>query len=159
LRAVALGAAAREAVTDGEEPVPDIKPAASIRRFDVFAEFNRLKALSEGRSEDQAKGYGVWLAKVVAARRYGSSVTPVAPRNAHDRHDAAGAHEQEQEEEPDFKSVGGELQTDATFDREIVRRMGEPFYQQVFSPAIQQAFAEGKKYEQIRDAIRAEWKR
>ena len=37
----------------------------------MFAEVNRLKALQDGRPADQAKGYGIWLAKVVAGRRYG----------------------------------------------------------------------------------------
>ena len=54
-------------------------PLKSIRRFDVFAEVNRLKALQEGRPEDEAKGYGIWLAKVVAGRRYGQK----ADRDGH----------------------------------------------------------------------------
>ena len=45
-----------------------------------------------------------------------------------------------------------------TFDEEIIERMGTPFYQQVFHPAIAQAFREDKKYEQIRDTIRTQWK-
>ena len=45
----------------------DPAPKKAIRRFDVFAEVKRLEALAEGRPEDEAKGYGVWIAKVVAS--------------------------------------------------------------------------------------------
>ena len=37
--------------------------------------------------------------------------------------------------------------------------MGAPFYHQVFHPAIAQAFREGKRYEEIRDSMRAGWKK
>jgi hypothetical protein len=36
--------------------------------------------------------------------------------------------------------------------------MGREFYDDVFHPAIQQAQKEGKRYEDIRDAIRKDWK-
>ena len=49
----------------------EIKPKAPIRRFDVFAEYTKLQALRDGMSPEEAKGYGLWLAKVVAARKYG----------------------------------------------------------------------------------------
>ena len=57
-----------------------------------------------------------------------------------------------------FKSAGGVPQTDRIFDEEIVERMGVPFYEQVFHPAMTAAFREGKKYEDIRDTIRKQWK-
>ena len=60
----------------------------------------------------------------------------------------------EQEEEPKFHSVGDELQTDETFDHDIIERMGARFYDAVFVPAITPAREEGKKYETIRDTIR-----
>ncbi len=49
----------------------ELKPKMPVRRFDVFAEYSRLKARQEGESAAQAKGYGIWLAKVVAARKFG----------------------------------------------------------------------------------------
>jgi hypothetical protein len=36
--------------------------------------------------------------------------------------------------------------------------MGPEFYEVVFQPAIHDALAEGRKYEQIRDTIRKDWK-
>ncbi len=125
-------------------------PRQPIRRFDVFAEYTRQVRLTKGYPQDEAKGYGIWLAKVVAARRFGqrSDSGSKASRPKPDQH----------EEEPKFRSVGDEPQTDETFDHDIIERMGAGFYGEVFVPAITEAREQGKKYEEIRDAIRKEWK-
>ena len=49
-----------------------LHPDKAIRRFDVFAEYTRLERLDRDYPEDEAKGYGIWLAKVVAARKFSS---------------------------------------------------------------------------------------
>jgi hypothetical protein len=41
-----------------------------IRRFDVFAEYTRQQAIGDGIAPDVAKGYSLWLAMEVAARRW-----------------------------------------------------------------------------------------
>ena len=131
-----------------------LKPRQAVRRFDVFAEVNRLEALAEGKLEDEAKGYGVWLAKVVAGRRFErkgdrAERPPIRQEGDTTPADAPGGK---------FRHAGDELQTDETFDREIVERMGPDFYDQVFAPAIRAAVEQGKTYEEIRDTIRASWK-
>jgi hypothetical protein len=131
--------------------MPGIKPRFPIRRFDVFADYNRVKNEADGMPADQAKGRAVWIAKVVAGRRGGGAVA-AEPRQ---KHGEGGAPH---EEEDKFRSVGGVPQTDETFDKEIVDRMGREFYQEVFHPAIKQAFKEGRRYEGIRDSIRKGWK-
>jgi hypothetical protein len=131
-----------------------MKPRFPIRRFDVFADYNRVKNEADGMAEDIAKGRGVWVAKVVAGRRYGSAPPP--PKS--DEEWKRSKKEKGEEEDEGFRSVGGELQTDATFEKEIVDRMGREFYNDVFHPAIVQAFKEGKRYEEIRDSIRKDWK-
>jgi hypothetical protein len=124
-------------------------PHQPIRRFDVFAEYTRQERHEKGFPEDEAKGYGIWLAKVVAARRFGQKSSSDGKKPS--TKDAHG-------EEPTFRSVGDELQTDETFDHDIIDRMGERFYDQVFVPAITAAREEGKSYETIRDTIRRGWK-
>ena len=132
-----------------DSPSTDASPHQPIRRFDVFAEYTRQERREKGYPEDDAKGYGIWLAKVVASRRFGqkSATESTKPAQKRDR----------SEEEPKFRSVGDELQTDETFDHDVIERMGARFYEEVFAPAIAAARDEGKTYETIRDTIRRGW--
>jgi hypothetical protein len=127
------------------------RPKAGIRRFDVFAEYTRLEKLAEGMPADEAKGYAVWLAKVVAARKYG--------RIKPGRHKPVGVAEVFRERpQGKFRSLGGVEQTDRLFEKDIVARMGREFYQEVFSPAVAEAYRNGKTYRDIRDTIRKAWR-
>jgi len=123
-----------------------IKPQQSIRRFDVFAEFARQERIEKGDAPDVAKGEGIWRAKVVASRSRSKS---------DDEKSESGA-------KPDlpktkFKSLSGKEQNDRVFDEEIIDRMGEMFYEQVFAPAIELARKKGEKYMDVRDSIREDW--
>ncbi len=124
-----------------------LHPDKAIRRFDVFAEYTRLERLDKDYPEDEAKGYGIWLAKLVAARKFSSKTG-----------EAKGSSGKKPGPEPKFRSLGDELQTDETFDQDIVDRMGTAFYANVFAPAIAEARDRGEKYEDIRDSIRKDWK-
>jgi hypothetical protein len=124
-----------------------LKPHAAIRRFDVFAEYSRQEALHKGLAADEAKGYGIWLAKVVAARRFGPPKAKKEP--AGEKPELVGGK---------WRTLSDEPQTDELFDHEIVERMGRGFYRQVFAPAIRRAIHDGKKYVEIRDSIRKSWK-
>jgi hypothetical protein len=132
------------------------KPRLPIRRFDVFAEYQRVTNQRRGMPEDVAKGRAIWAAKVVAGRRFGAAPPP-KPR-AENGKSRPAAHHEEEEEEEGFRSLGGELQTDQTFEHEIVNRMGSEFYERVFRPAITDAVEQGRHYEDIRDTIRKSWK-
>ena len=128
-----------------------IRPDSTVRRFDVFAEYTRLEKLKEGLAADEAKGHGIWLAKVVAARKYGR-IKSGSPHEVKRTPEAAAGRLAAK-----FRSLGGVEQTDRLFDKEIVARMGVRFYRQVFAPAIAKAFREGKTYREIRDSIRKDW--
>jgi hypothetical protein len=128
-----------------------IRPKAKIRRFDIFAEYTRLEKLQQGFAADEAKGYGIWLAKVVAARKFGK-IKPDKSGPASD-----GVQEPTGKRRSRFRSLGGVEQTDRVFDHEIIDRMGRPFYEDVLSPAVQEAFKRGMGYRQIRDSIRKSW--
>lgn len=133
-------------------------PRLPIRRFDVFAEYNRQEALAKGMPEDEAAGYGLWVAKVVASGggRGRSPFSPSAPRER----DGTAPAAQESAPEPHEKwhSLGGEPQTAALFEHDIVARMGREFYETVFAPAIADALQQHKSYQAIRDTIRRDWK-
>jgi hypothetical protein len=130
-----------------------VKPKHTVRRFDVFAEYRKQEQEEKGDPDRLAKGYGLWVAKVVASRRSGGAKASGAAgaRDAGDGHDGSAHREGE------WHLLDGEPQTDVLFDREIVQRLGDGFYHQVLVPAIRRARKEGKSYEQIRDALRKEW--
>lgn len=123
----------------------ELHPKKAIRRFDVFAEYTRQARLTKGEPEDVAAGYGIWLAKVVASRKFGTKAKTEGPHKPY----PAGEK---------FRALDDEAQTDQVFDIDIVLRMGRAFYADVFRPAIEAARADGKSYEEIRDEIRVDWK-
>ncbi len=132
-----------------------VKPKAAIRRFDIFAEYNRQKAVAEGMPADVAAGYGLWLAKVVAARRFRRTRTePEAGEGERKGKEPSG----EQLVHKKWRTLSGEPQTAALFKTEIVDRMGRDFYRKVLVPAIKEALGEGKEYTEIRDSLRRDWK-
>ena len=47
------------------------QPNKPIRRFDIFAEYRKQGEQASGMRAEEAKGYGLWVAKVVAARKFG----------------------------------------------------------------------------------------
>jgi hypothetical protein len=98
--------------------------------------------------DDQAKGYGLWIAKVVAARKFGRLRTD-------DRPSASEARARRRRK---WHVLSGEPQTDRLFDHEIVERMGSDFYREVFAPAISRSREQGQSYEAIRDRLRRRWK-
>jgi hypothetical protein len=126
------------------------KPQASLRRFDVFAEYNRQEAMRKGLRADEARGYGLWLAKIVAARRFGRMKAEPGERGA------ARRDEPEELVDGKWRTLSGEPQTDKLFEKEIVDRMGRTFYRRVFAPAIRAARERGASYEAIRDSLRRE---
>ncbi len=138
----------------------ELKPERPIRRFDVFAEYRKQDEQRKGMPEDEAMGYGLWVAKVVAARRFGGGTLKERHEKGKERGKERDGKDDGREQLVDGKwhTLEGEPQTDALFQKEIVERMGHTFYQRVFAPAIEEARKAGKSYESIRDAIRKEWK-
>jgi len=132
-----------------------MKPERPIRRFDVFAEYRKQDEEQKGQPEAEAMGYGLWVAKVVAARRFGGGTLKERPdRKDHDGKESRREHLIDGK----WHTLDDEPQTDALFEKEIVERMGRTFYHRVFAPAIHEAREHGKSYESIRDAIRKDWK-
>lgn len=131
--------------------VSKTKPKAKIRRFDVFAEYTRLEQRRDGEPADVSKGYAIWLAKVVAARKFGRLKPERKAKKPLTREEMAERAVRK------FRALSGIEQTDAVFDHDIIDRMGKTFYRRVFSPAIRKAFERGKTYKDIRDEIRKQW--
>src|SRR6185369_2823755 len=101
-----------------------LKPHKRIRRFDVFAEYRFEDEHEKGMPADQARGYGLWVAKVVAARKFG---------RMKDRPTADAGKPRRRRK---WRVLSGIPQTAKLFDHDIVERMGGDFYREVFAPAI-----------------------
>ncbi len=140
--------------------MPDPAPRRSIRRFDVFAEYRKQDEERKGLPDNEAMGYGLWVAKVVAARRFGGGTLKERQEKGKERGKDGGDRDDRRDRLVDGKwhALDGEPQTEALFQKEIVERMGHTFYHKVFAPAIEEAREAGKSYEAIRDAIRKDWK-
>lgn len=143
---------------EGAEQSPP-HPRVPIRRFDIFAEYNRQKAIEDGIPADEAMGYGLWLAKVVASRSFGRSTLSKSPSELREfgKDEEGGGEGVESQHRQKWRQLDGKPQTDDLFEKEIVRRMGTDFYYKVFVPAIEQAIAAGKSYQSIRDTLRKGW--
>ena len=125
----------------------DIAPRRQIRRFDIFAEWKRLTALErKGMGEDDARTYGLAVAKIVAAR----TLHGHQPEQLRDLKKKARA---EETDEPWWEHLGSADE----FERRVVARMGEDFYEHVLQPAVREAWDAGREYEDIRDTLRAPW--
>lgn len=135
-----------------------IAPQRPIRRFDVFAEYRKQEEEARGRPEGEAMGYGLWVAKVVAARRFGGATAKGGQTGDDGRHGKHDAQAPEHLVDGMWHTLGDEPQTDALFQKEVIDRMGQTFYHRVFVPAIEKARADGTSYEEIRDTIRTSWK-
>jgi hypothetical protein len=129
--------------------MPDNAPAPrlQIRRFDIFAEWNRLKARTRHKmKEADARAYGLAVAKVVAAR----SMHGAAPEQTRELRRRA---RQDEVDEAWWEHLGSSQE----FEQKIVERMGREFYTREFQPAIERAWDAGQHYEDIRDTLRGEW--
>jgi hypothetical protein len=130
------------------------QPRMTIRRFDIFAEWNRLKGREKLKlSAGESRAYGLAVAKVVAGRKQ--------RREAGNAPEAKEKPEKEDGEEKSTSEKGERwwqhLGSDDEFRRVVVRRMGEDFYKDVFAPAVRKAWDAGKDYADIRDTLRSTW--
>src|SRR5437763_16320478 len=99
-------------------PSRTLRPENRLRRFDVFAEYRRQQAHDDGMPADQAKGYGLWVAKVVAARKFGRLKDKPSP----------GPAEERRRRRRKWKILSGVPQTDKLFEQELVDRNGTETY-------------------------------
>jgi hypothetical protein len=122
-------------------------PKSEIRRFDIFAEWNRLKARKRHHlPEPDARAYGLAVAKVVAARKfYGYQPAQVSEWKRRARRDEI------------TDAWWEHLGSNEEFEKKIIERMGKTFYKRVFQPAIKRAWDAGSSYEVIRDRLREGW--
>src|SRR5215207_6332526 len=92
----------------------ELKPKHAIRRFDIFAEYRKQDKQAKEMPEDEAMGYGLWVAKVVASRHHSDAKS--------DQGSGDKDGKRRQLVDGKWRTLGDEPQTDALFDEEIVNR-------------------------------------
>src|ERR1700738_834248 len=122
------------------------RPNKPIRRFDIFAEYHKRDEKASGMRADEAKGYGLWVAKVVAARKFGRI-----------RERGTSRAEDKLRRRRKWHVLSGARQNDKLSDPQIVERMGAEFYRDFFEPAVRAAREQDQPYEAIRDRLRRRW--
>lgn len=123
------------------------RPKAAIRRFGVFAEYNRQQAIKDGMPADKP-------------RPTDSGLRKSSPRVAMGRAkpaESVGKRKQSQVCHGKWRRLNGKSQTAKLFDRESMSRMGRAFYSAVFVPAIRKSIANHERYTDMRDRIRKDW--
>src|SRR5690242_14195976 len=100
-----------------------MNPRLPVRRFDVFAEYTKQQSMKDGMPEDEAEGHGLWVAKVVAARRYGGGPPPPKPKKHGEDKGEGGGEAEEKRPKEKWNMLGGEEQPDEMFEKEVLNRM------------------------------------
>ena len=113
----------------------EVKPKKTIRRFDVFAEYRKQEQQEKGDSERVASGHGLWgwpRWSPAGASGPPAPAVRVPPAERESRAPRA----------PSGREIGtcwtGSLRP-TLFKKEIMQRMGEEFYREVFVPEIRAA--------------------
>jgi len=123
-----------------------------IRRYDIFAITEYLKNLQKGLPEDVAKGDAIWLATLIASRKF--SRGKVQPRTVNGKKDKKLA-EKNGIYTSKWRMLSGKPQTDKVYDKNIIQRMGEDLYQIVLNK-VKELFEAGLDYMDYRDSVREE---
>jgi len=112
-----------------------------IRRFDIFAIFNMVSKKKE-MGDKFAKGYGIWLARMVAGRKFGGS------KSGHKSGVSTGSNKSTGVQT--WMTLSGKPQTDKEYDKELENRFGTSNLHKIEN-FIEKAVFKGMSYEAIRD--------
>jgi len=115
-----------------------------IRRFDIFAIFNMTSKENE-LGKKYAKGYGIWMARMVAGRKFGAVAAPghqVGKGKDYSKTKVSGIQA--------WNMLSGKPQTDKEYEKELVKRFGEANLTKLEN-FVSKAYHKGMTYNAIRD--------
>lgn len=125
-----------------EEELDEIKNI-KIGKWDIISEYHRIDWLKKGYSEEESKIHGIVIAIVGYRARMGKGREPYTPK---------------------LEKKDGEIGVSVThrntekwitpkeFDK-IVKKMGEKYYNSIFSPAIEKLYDEGYSYDKVKELM------
>ncbi|MHA1264385.1 MAG: hypothetical protein ACTSRS_04040 [Candidatus Helarchaeota archaeon] len=128
---------ARSLSAEEREALKDIK----IGKWDIISEYHRIDWLKKGHTEDEAKIHGIVIAIVGYRARLGKK--PLAYKIEKKGGERGVSIEHRKKER---------WITPKEFDK-IIKKMGEKYYQKIFSPAIENLYDQGLSYKEVKEVV------
>jgi hypothetical protein len=115
--------------------------AIKIGKWDIISEYHRIEWLKEGHSEEEAKIHGIVIAIVGYQARLGKQVQKYTIEKKGEQKGVSITHREKER-----------WITTEEFDK-IIDKIGAKYYQEVFSPAIENLFNKGYSYDEVKKAV------
>ena len=112
-----------------------------IGKWDIISEYNRIDWLKKGNNEEEAKIHGIVIAIIGYKARTGKEKQPYKFETKGDEKGVSVTHRNKEK-----------FVTTQEFDK-IIKKMGEKYYNTVFSPAIENLYNQGYSYDDIKKAV------
>ncbi|MFX1340347.1 MAG: hypothetical protein ACFFDK_17185 [Promethearchaeota archaeon] len=123
-----------------EKELNEIK-SVQIGKWDIISEYHRIEWLKNGHSEEEAKIHGIVIAIVGYQARLGKKAQKYQVEQKGKEKGVSVIHRKKE------KWV-----TTKDFDK-IIKKIGEKYYKEIFSPAIQKLFDQRYSYDDVKKAV------
>ena len=112
-----------------------------IGKWDIISEFHRIEWLNKGHNEEEAKIHGIVIAIVGYQARLGKKAQKYQVEQKGKEKGVSLTHRNKE------KWV-----TTKDFDK-IIKKIGEKYYKEIFSPAVQTLYDQGYTYDDVKKAV------
>ncbi|MFX0025759.1 MAG: hypothetical protein ACFE8M_05030 [Candidatus Hermodarchaeota archaeon] len=119
------------------EEIKNIK----VGKWDIISEFHRIEWLKKGYSEEESKIHGIVIAVVGYQARLGKEARTYQLEQKGKEKGVSLTHREKE------KWI-----TTKDFDK-IINKIGEKYYNSIFSPAIENLFNRGYSYNEVKQAV------
>lgn len=123
-----------------EKELNEIK-SIQIGKWDIISEYHRIEWLKKGYSEEEAKIHGIVIAIVGYQARLGKKLQKYQVEQKGKEKGVSVIHRKKE------KWV-----TTKDFDK-IIKKIGDKYYKEIFSPAIQNLFDRKYSYDDVKKAV------
>ncbi len=119
------------------EEIKNIK----VGKWDIISEFHRIEWLKKGYSEEESKIHGIVIAVVGYQARLGKEARTYQLEQKGKEKGVSLTHREKE------KWI-----TTKDFDK-IINKIGEKYYNSIFSPAIENLYNKGYSYNEVKQAV------
>ena len=123
-----------------EEELEEIKNI-KVGKWDIISEYHRLEWIKQGHTEEEAKIHGIVIAVVGYQARLGKQVQKYSIEQKGKERGVSITHRNKEKW----------ITTDE-FDK-IIDKIGEKYYKEVFSPAIENLYNQGYSYDDVKKTV------